>query len=126
MRNMIVKVLIIITILSMLILIFNIESFAADEEQFKIDLFENKTTDGKKVETKITNALGTVLAVTRVIVMGIAIVMLIVLAMKYMISSAGERAEIKKYATTYVVGALVLFAASGILAIIEEFSTNIS
>ena len=44
--------------------------------------------------------------------------MLIVLAMKYMMSAPGERADIKKHAVVYVVGAVV--------GIIQKFSDNIN
>ena len=47
--------------------------------------------------------------------------MLTVLAIKYMASSANERATIKQNAVVYVIGAVVLFGAAGILQIIEKF-----
>ena len=50
------------------------------------------------------------------------IVMLSILGMKYMYSSPGERAEIKKHAVIYVIGAFILFAVPGIIRIIIEFS----
>ena len=56
----------------------------------------------------------------------IAIIMLIVLAIKYISAAPGDKAEIKKHAVVYVVGAVVLFAATGILQIIKKFSTNVS
>ena len=52
--------------------------------------------------------------------------MLIVLAIKYISAAPGDKADIKKHAVIYVVGAIVLFAATGILQIIKSFSTNIS
>ena len=52
--------------------------------------------------------------------------MIVVLAMKYMMAAPGEKAEIKKHAVVYIVGAVVLFASSGLLGIIQDFaSTNI-
>ena len=55
-----------------------------------------------------------------------AVVMLLALAMKYMISAPSEKADIKKSATVYIVGAIVLFGVSGILSIIENFSSAIN
>ncbi len=52
--------------------------------------------------------------------------MLLVVAMKYMTAAPGEKADIKKSAVAYVVGAITLFAVTGILGIIEEFSININ
>ena len=49
--------------------------------------------------------------------------MLIVLAMKYMLSAPSDRADIKKHAVVYVIGAVVMFACTGILEIIRSLST---
>ena len=51
--------------------------------------------------------------------------MLIVLAIKYISAAPGDKAEIKKHAVVYVVGAIILFAATGILGIVKNFATNI-
>ena len=51
--------------------------------------------------------------------------MLAAVAMKYMSSAPGDRAEIKKHAVIYVVGAIVLFGSAGILEIIQKFADNI-
>ena len=50
--------------------------------------------------------------------------MLIVLAIKYISAAPGDKAEIKKHAVIYIVGAVVLFAASGIIQIIKTFATD--
>ena len=57
--------------------------------------------------------------------MGVAITMLLVLAMKYMSAAPSEKADIKKHAVVYVVGAVVMFAASGLLTIIGNFASSI-
>ena len=69
--------------------------------------------------------VGAILNVTRIIGTGIALIMLVVVAMKYMMAAPGERADIKKHAVVYVVGAIVLFGASQLLGIIQKFAQNI-
>ena len=65
--------------------------------------------------------------VIQVTATGVAVIMLIVLAIKYISSAPSEKADIKKSAMIYVVGAIILFAGSGILAIIRSFAEkNIS
>ena len=85
-----------------------------------------KLFDGSGVEAttskKITDILGIVLTVVRNIGAGLAALILMVLGCKYMLASAGDRAEIKKHAITYVIGAVVLFASSAILEIVKKFS----
>lgn len=73
---------------------------------------------------KITEILAVALEIVRNVGVGLALLMLLILGSKYMLASAGDRAEIKKHAVTYVIGALVLFAASGILNILKEFALN--
>lgn len=87
-----------------------------------VNQFDNKSD--QNLDESVRTVVGTILNVTRIIATGIAIIMLTVLAMKYMMSAPGDRADIKKHAVVYVVGAIVLFAASGILGIIQTFSNN--
>lgn len=78
------------------------------------------------VITPVKQIAGTAITVTQVIAMGVAIIMLIVLAMKYMTSAPGDKATIKKHAIVYIVGAVIMFAATGILEIIRKFAGVIS
>lgn len=68
----------------------------------------------------IKKILATVLDVVRLVGAAVAVVMLMTIAAKYMIASSGDRADIKKYAFNYVIGAIILFAASSILTIIRD------
>lgn len=74
----------------------------------------------------VQKIIASIISVTQIIGIGVAIIMLIVLAIKYISAAPSEKAEIKKTVTIYVVGAVVLFAASGILEIIKKFATNVS
>ena len=85
--------------------------------------FDNKGNTG--LDESATNILGAIISVVQIIGTGVAIIMLLVLAMKYMIAAPGDRADIKKHAVVYVVGAVILFGASGILGIIKNFTQNI-
>ena len=80
---------------------------------------KNDATDS--VDGMVAN----IISVVRVIAIGVAIIMLTVLAMKYLMAAPGDKADIKKHAVVYVVGAVVLFGISGILGIIAEFASSI-
>ena len=69
----------------------------------------------------LRNTTGIILAVVQVIGVSVAVIMLLVVGIKYMYSAPNDRAEIKKHMVVYVVGAVVLFASSGILGIIRGF-----
>lgn len=112
-----------IFLICIFILGLTIPSLATNNVNFDVNAFENAsgTEAGKKVET----ALGQVAGVVRIIGTGISIIVIVVIACKYMIASAGDRAEIKKNAIPFVVGAIVLFGASGIFEIIVDFASGI-
>lgn len=78
-----------------------------------------------KVDNIAKDSASAVINIIRVGAATIAIVMLFVLAMKYMMSSAGDRADIKKHAVAYIVGAFILFGAVGILGILDQIGSGI-
>lgn len=81
-------------------------------------------TDKSGASEAASNIIGMIINIAQVIGMGIAIIMLVVLAIKYIAASPDGKAEIKKNATIYIVGAVILFAASGILGIIRRFAVT--
>lgn len=70
----------------------------------------------------VQTAAGNILAIVQVVAVATAIIMLIVLAIKYISSAPNDKAEIKKNAVVYVVGAVILFGASGLLGLIKSFA----
>lgn len=54
----------------------------------------------------------------------VSVIVLIVLGIKYMMGSAEEKAEYKKTLLPYIIGAVLVFAASSIASIIFEFSSG--
>lgn len=80
----------------------------------------NGSTSGEG-RTAVTQIISSVLGVVRTIGAAVAVIILMTIAGKYIIASAGDRADIKKYAMNYVIGALILFGATGILSIVKNF-----
>ena len=68
----------------------------------------------------IEKIISDILFIIRMVGTFVAVAILMVIACKYMIASAGDRADIKKYAMSYIIGALILFATSGIAGIIRK------
>ena len=96
------------------------ESSWASQAITKVEAASGDDTTNKSVR----NITGSLLAVFRIAAVGIALIMLVVVAIKYMSAAPEGKAEIKKHAVIYIVGAVVLFASAGILSIIESFATN--
>lgn len=97
--------------------------FASDG--LDLNAFQGKT-DTSGAKDSVTNIIGALINIIQIVGSGVAIIMLIVLAIKYISAAPGDKADIKKHAVVYVVGAIVLFAATGILQIIKNFSGNIN
>lgn len=85
----------------------------------------NAAQDTSGAADSINRIIGSVLTIVQVVGCGVAVIMLIVLAIKYISAAPGDKADIKKHAVVYVVGAVVLFAASGILQIVKNFANNV-
>ena len=66
----------------------------------------------------MTNLAGKIIGVIQILGIIVAVVVLLVLGIKYMVGSAEEKAEYKKTMMPYVVGALLIFAASTIVNIL--------
>lgn len=123
MNRKVIKVVSILLMVLMVVMTLSTSVFAADP--YDIGQFDNKQ-DTSGAKTSIANMIGALISIIQVVGMGVAIIMLIVMAIKYISAAPSEKAEIKKSAMVYVVGAIVLFAASGILQIVKNFATNVS
>ena len=71
--------------------------------------------------TAIQNIGGNVVTIVQVVGIVIAIVILLVIGIKYMIGSAEEKAEYKKTMIPYIVGAAFCFLAPTIANIVYNF-----
>ena len=128
MTKCLVKLMIIVLVTIMSIQLLSINCFVnadAIDPMNEVLTVTNQSTDSN-LPGVLTNIGGAILTVFKVVGVGVAMIMLIVLAMKYMLASAGDKADIKKHAVVYIVGAIILFAASGILQIIQSFSNNLN
>lgn len=76
----------------------------------------------------VYSTMGAVINIVSIAGAGIAIIMLIWLAIRYVNTyHPADKAEIKKQLPVYITGAVILFAASSILKIIQMFvDTNIN
>lgn len=77
------------------------------------------------VDGKVQKIIGAALSVVRIVGTGMALIMIAAVAIKYMSAAPSERADIKKSAIIYVVGAVVLFAGANLVGLIQTFAGNI-
>ena len=86
------------------------------------DITAPSTVEGSTEVQSLGQKLVGILQTAGVVV---AVVILLVLGIKYMMGSAEEKAEYKKSMLPYLIGALVLFGASTIANVVYEFAINI-
>lgn len=72
----------------------------------------------------ITNIGNSIVKILSTIGIVVSVIVLVVLGIKYMMGSAEEKAEYKKTLMPYVIGAALVFAASGIANIVYSFMQN--
>lgn len=72
------------------------------------------------IENKINTIWENVFKIFATIGCGIAVIMLIVVAIKYMSAAPNDKAEIKKYLIIYVVGAIFILCCVGVVSLLKE------
>ncbi len=103
----------------------NIAVFASEDIMSIVTNQANAKAEGSEVVTAVTNISGAIITIARVVCAAVAVAMLAILGMKYMSAAPSEKADIKKHAVVYIVGAVVMFACTGILGIIQQFATTL-
>lgn len=89
-------------------------------------------TNPTALSSKISNASafdtvgGRIIGMIQAIGNIISIAVLVVLGIKYMMGSAQEKAEYKKTLIPYLVGAILIFAASNIAGMVYNFASTVS
>lgn len=110
----------------LLIVIFSISLmtivYSSGNNNFKTDQFSDKIST--KADDLVNDTAGTVIAAMRIVSIAIAIIVLLVISMKYMISAPGDRADIKKHAIAYVIGTFILFGATEIISLLIKIAEN--
>ena len=109
----------------LLILFFNIMFLLFSSNNVIAAGLTEKVDPNTTATGSFTNAMEVIIGIFQVVAVGIAAIMIIVLGIKYVSSSSNEKAEIKKHAVMYLVGACMAFGAAGILEIFKIFSGEI-
>ena len=114
-----------IVLISCLVVAFVCSSYSFAYDMMPLINNQAGATANTTVTQPVTNIDGSVITIARVICAAVAVAMLAILGMKYMTAAPSEKADIKKHAIVYVVGAVVMFACTGILGIIQNFAASI-
>ncbi len=113
------KTLRIITVLSTAVLILCLcsLSFAVEDP--------SKLTPNTSNTTQIDNVGQRIMGILQTLGIVVAVIVLMVLGIKYMMGSAEEKAEYKKTMIPYVVGAILIFGATTIANMVFQFASGL-
>lgn len=81
----------------------------------------NANTTMSDPEKKVVSIGNKILSIIRLLGTVLSVIMLMIIGIKYMLGSVEEKSQYKQTLIPYVIGALLLFAASVIPQIIYEF-----
>ena len=113
------KVLSIALMVVLLVAISSNFALAFDPASISGDPNASGTSGIKDMGSKIIGVIQTVGSV-------LAVAILVVLGIKYMMGSTEEKAEYKKTLVPYVIGAILIFAASNVAGIAYDLAQGIS
>lgn len=119
-----VKIMSIVLVVMMVLLSITNVVLAAPDLSSKIDQIgqgnESANTD------KVIGLGQTVVTIMQTVGIVVAVVVLLVLGIKYMMGSAEEKAEYKKTMIPYVVGAVLIFAATTIVNVVYQLANGLN
>ena len=75
--------------------------------------------------TELNEIVGTILGFVQVIGSAIAVIMIVVLGIKYMVGSAESKAEYKKTMIPYLIGTVLIAATGTIVRLINDLTQNV-
>ena len=121
MKTKTLKVLTVVLTVVMMIVMGTSIVFA--ENQITPEGFKNKITYNGT--DKIVSVGGNIAGIIQTVGTVVAVIILIVLGIKYMMGSAEEKAEYKKTLLPYIIGAALVFAAATIASVVFNFASSI-
>ena len=90
------------------------------------DVLDKLKGDGKVETSSLTTVGNNVVTIINVVGIVIAVIILLIIGIKYMIGSASEKAEYKKTMIPYIVGAVLIFAGTSLVRVIYSLANSVS
>lgn len=108
------------------ILAISVVSFGTTTGTNAGDLLNQLTGNADVQSDKIVGVGNSVIAIIRVVGIVIAVIILLVLGIKYMMGSAEEKADYKKSMIPYIVGAVLIFASTTIVGVVYDIANSLN
>lgn len=95
---------------------------AVNPDQILNNIDGNGTVNSNEL-TSVGNNIVTIIQVVGIV---IAVIVLLIIGIKYMMGSASEKAEYKKTMIPYLVGAVLIFAGTSLVRVIYSLSSSVA
>ena len=112
----------ILMIMFIILLIMNTVSVCSSDKIINPDDYDPGDLTGGD---KMLNIGNTIIGIVQLLGSGVSIIVLIVIGIQYMLGSIEERAEYKEKMMPYIIGAIMLFGITNILAFISNIASDI-
>lgn len=99
-------------------------AFATVNLNTTISNIEKQNLNGN-ADQQITKVGGNIVNIIQVVGIVIAVIVLLVIGIKYMMGSASEKAEYKKTMIPYLVGAVLVFAGTSLVKVIYSLAVAV-
>lgn len=123
-RNKVIKI-IFILLLTVTLTMYFVPTYAyAGDYDFDPETFDPSGSEGEGM-TVIKDSAGIIVDIIRTVGVIVTVIVTMILGIKYMTGSIEERAEYKKNMKVYIIGVVMFFALSQLLAVIIDLTSNI-
>ncbi len=85
--------------------------------------FDPNSITQPKIDESLAEKLGGVIGMIQIVGGAVAVIAVVYLGIRYMISSTEEKADIKKKLVPFLIGTVVFFGATGILRLIGTIAS---
>lgn len=126
MKKQIKLISIVLVIMIALLSISNVVLAANSTVDLSGKIDEIAKGDSSVTTDKLTNVGQTIVTIMQVVGIVVAVVVLLILGIKYMMGSAEEKAEYKKTMIPYLVGAVLIFASTTIVNVVYQLANNLN
>ena len=116
----------IIMAIAMVAMLSTVVSAATNPNVNAADLAGKLHGTSTSASTSITDMGNQIIGIITTVGVVVAVVVLLVLGIKYMMGSASEKAEYKKTMIPYLVGAILIFGASAITKVVVSIGAGIT
>lgn len=88
------------------------------------DINNWESDNSSAIEARTRGLAASIIDIVKIVGTGTSLLILLFMGVRYILKSPTEKAEFKKTFTAYIVGAIILFTATNLVAIVAEFATT--